>query len=347
MQANRSDMPFVVYYWQQVGTSADTDTETGASLSWGIDLKGGYTWRQVDATQPSAFAEILRQDSVHYLVSNGWKGGFAPLLDAAKGLHIPCGLRIDSVIWDKPFYELWLRRVYLSFAYRHFSHFFSSGKVGDAYLAKMGVATSKWKRWPYCVDTTFFARTPITIQQGDGLRQRYGLNARPIVLGICKWVDRENPVELLQAFTRLGDTGTQLVMIGDGPLRPDLEKIAHAHPHLKIVFPGYVPYVELPGWYAITSVFVHPAAYEPWGVSIHEAIASGCAVIGSNRVGSGYDMIRQGQNGFMYPLGETAALCSFMQKAMELPDEKVQEANQQMLSQWNYAEMAKGFEGFC
>jgi glycosyltransferase involved in cell wall biosynthesis len=334
-----------VYYWQQVGTSADTDTETGASLSWGIDLKGGYTWRQVDARQPSAFADLLRQDGVRYLVSNGWKGGFAPLLQAAKETGIPCGLRIDSVVWDKPFYELWSRRFYLSFAYRHFSHFFSSGQVGDIYLQKMGVQKPKWKRWPYCVDTAFFARTPQTMQQGDALRQRYSLDARPVVLGICKWVDRENPVELLQAFTRMNNTGIQLVMIGDGPLRPDLEKIAQAHPRLKIVFPGYVSYVELPAWYAITSVFVHPAAYEPWGVSIHEAIASGCAVIGSNRVGSGYDMIRQGQNGFMYPLGDTASLSDYLKQAMQLPEEKVQQANAQILSEWNYAIMARGFEG--
>lgn len=346
MQANRADMLFVVYYWQQVGTSADTDTETGASLSWGIDLTGGYTWKQVDENQPAVFADLLQQDGVRYLVANGWKSGFAPLLHAARALGIPCGLRIDSVVWDKPFYELGLRRIYLSVAYRHFSHFFSSGKVGDAYLAKMGVATSKWKRWPYCVDIAFFARTLQTTQQADILRQRYSLDARPIILGICKWVDRENPMELLKAFIQWGNTGVQLVMIGDGPLRNRLEKEAQAHPDLKIVFPGYVPYVQLPAWYALTKVFVHPAAYEPWGVSIHEAIASGCAVIGSSRVGSGYDMIREGQNGFMYPLGDTASLCSCMQKAMELPDEKVQEANHQILSQWNYAEMAKGFERF-
>ena len=345
MQANRSDIPFVVYYWQQAATSADTDTETGASLSWGIDLKSGYTWRQVDAAQPSAFAEIMRQDGVRYIVANGWKDGFAPLLKAAKALRISCGLRIDSVVWDKPFFDLALRRIYLSYAYRRFSHFFSSGTVGDDYLRVMGVPKGKWKRWPYCVHIDFFARTPITIQQGDALRQRYGLDARPIVLGICKWVDRENPMELLQAFTRMGDTGIQLVMIGDGPLRHELEKLAQAHPHLKIVFPGYVPYVQLPGWYGITSVFVHPAAYEPWGVSIHEAIASGCAVIGSSRVGSGYDLIRQGKNGFMYPLGDTATLSVYIKEAINLHDETVKQTNNEILSVWNYAEMAKGFEG--
>jgi glycosyltransferase involved in cell wall biosynthesis len=350
MQANREDIPFVVFYWQPCSpetgkaTAAGTDSETGSSLSWGIDLLGGYTWLQANPANPAGFELLLRQYHIHYLVCNGWKGGFAPLVKTAGQVGIALGLRIDSVVWGKTAIEMTVRRLYLNKMYRPFSHFFSSGTVGDEYLAAIGIPRQAWKRWPYCVDADFFKRTPACLQQATLLRQRYGLGEAPVILGVCKWVDRENPMELLRAFIKLNNPSLQLVMIGDGPLRSKMEALKAAAPNLSILFTGYVPYADLPAWYALTRVFVHPACYEPWGVSVQEAMASGCAVIASNRVGSGFDFIREGQNGFMYEAADIAALVDCLQKALLLDRLQVAETNAQVMLSWNYRAVSAAFE---
>ncbi len=345
LHTHRTDMPFVVFYWRPVQQSAATDGETGASVSWGFDLLAGYPCLQVNPDDPESFLKQLRQSGVLYLVSNGWKDGFARLIEGAVKEGVQVGLRIDSVVWDKGALEMRIRRMWLGRAYKPFSHFFSSGTVGDEYLLAMGYGKEKIRRWPYCIDVDFFTRTDARRQEADTLRQSYGLDERPVVLSVCKWLERENPLELLQAFVQLNDPGIQLVMIGDGILKGQMVALKEKYPALSITFPGYVPYAQLPGWYAASRLFVHTASCEVWGVSIHEAMASGCAVIGSTRVGSGYDLIRQGQNGFQYSLGDVQALGQSIVSSLSLSSETLAATNQSVLHDWNYAAMVPSFTG--
>lgn len=342
MHANRPDLPFVVYYWKPVGDAGNTDTETGSALEWGFDLLQGYNWFQANPEEPDQFGEKLRQSEVRCVISNGWKAGFAPLIQSVVKAGIPLGLRIDSVVWEKPWYEMFMRRWWLRRAYKPFSHFFSSGTVCDGYLRAMGIKANRLKRWPYCIDVAFFAPTKQREMEGVTLKQRYRIDDRPIILGVCKWLPRENPMELLDAFIKLNDTGLQLVMVGDGEQRPVLEAKRAAHPHLTITFTGYVPYADLPGWYAVANVFVHPARYEPWGVSVHEAIAAGKRVVVSSRVGSGYDLLVEGKNGFMYPVGNTNRLAQCIAAALQLPENDVQMANEAILREWDYETVVEG-----
>jgi glycosyltransferase involved in cell wall biosynthesis len=345
MHTHRKDVPFVVFYWKPVETSSDTDRETGASVTWGFNLLEGYPWQQADPKNMAFFGVQLRQSGIRYLVCNGWKEGFAPLIATAAKQGVRLGLRIDSVVWDKSPIEMRIRRLWLGRAYRPFSHFFSSGSLGDEYVRAMGYGEEKIRRWPYCVDVDFFAPGEEHSRQATAFKTKYGLDERPVVLAICKWIERENPLELLQAFVQLNDQGIQLVMIGDGLLRGQMETLRNEYPELSIIFPGYVAYNELPAWYALTRVFVHTANCEVWGVSMHEAIAAGCAVIGSTRVGSGYDLIQHGQNGFQYPLGNLPALVQCLQAALTLPPETIERTNKTILKDWNYAAMVKAFEG--
>ena len=83
----------------------------------------------------------------------------------------------------------------------------------------------------------------------------------------------------------MDEPGACLWLVGDGPQRPALEDYAREHSSERIVFGGYVPYLELPLVYAAADVFVHPARYEPWGVSVQEALACGLPVLASSLVG--------------------------------------------------------------
>jgi len=38
---------------------------------------------------------------------------------------------------------------------------------------------------------------------------------------------------------------------------------------------GYVHYPKLPGYYGAADIFLHAAQYEPWGISVSEAMALG------------------------------------------------------------------------
>jgi glycosyltransferase involved in cell wall biosynthesis len=344
-QQHLPHQPFCVFYWQPVGTSADTDTETGASLNWGIPLLEGYPWQQADPHNPAAFAGVLAGLGVHYLVSNGWKHGFAPLLQAARSRGIATGLRIDSVLWQKSPVELLIRRMVLRKAYGKFSHFFSSGTVGDAFLSRMGIPQAQWSRWPYAVDASFFAASAQHHAAAARLRQQWHIDDRPVIMAICKWNDRENPLELLKALQQTDASQWQVVMIGDGPLRTEIGTWQQQHAGVKLILPGYVPYVQLPHWYALASVLVHPAAYEPWGVSVQEALCAGCIAVASSRVGSGYDLIEPGKNGYQYAAGEPAALAALLPDAVHLAATLPQRQSLMHNSRFTYMAIAEDIAG--
>jgi len=90
-------------------------------------------------------------------------------------------------------------------------------------------------------------------------------------------------------------------------LRPVIEQVVLSF-RKHVVLPGYVSYSELPGFYGIADVFVHPAVGEPWGVSVNEAMACGIPVLAAEGVGAGKDLITEGRTGTIFPDGNETEL---------------------------------------
>ena len=66
-------------------------------------------------------------------------------------------------------------------------------------------------------------------------------------------------------------------------------------------------------------------------------MACGLPVVTSNFVGAGYDLIRPGQNGFMYPFGQAQTLAQRIDEALNLSRQQVSEVNKAVLQEWSYA----------
>ncbi len=56
---------------------------------------------------------------------------------------------------------------------------------------------------------------------------------------------------------------------------------------------------------------------EPWGLVVNEAMNAARPVIVSDQVGCAPDLIRQGQNGFVFRAGDVAALREALVKVLE------------------------------
>ena len=118
--------------------------------------------------------------------------------------------------------------------------------------------------------------------------------------------------ELLIVGYRLSLTPA-LVFVGDGILRPELEKYVKDHKLFNVHFVGFKNQTELPNYYAISDVFVLPSgAGETWGLVANEAMCFDLPVIVSDAVGCGYDLVKQGKNGFVFPLGDIEKLTEYL-----------------------------------
>jgi glycosyltransferase involved in cell wall biosynthesis len=329
---------WVVIYLEDPNQQSQ-DIELGASSQWGIDLTNNYRWEFIGNSPTNEAIQLLYQRlQITLLITNGYKFGYSSYLTVARLMHIPMALRIDSVLTGKNGASLLLRKYFMQWTYRHFNAFFTTGKMGYAYLKYVGIPASKQFWFPYCTHNHFFAQGLLQYDAINATLQNYGVATdKPIVLGVCKFITRENPADLLDAFILLNNAHVQLVMIGDGDQAAALQSRAAQFPHLPIYFPGYVAYTQLPSWYASAHVFVHPAQDEPWGVSLQEAMAAGCGVVASNKVGSAYDFVIPGKNGFMYTVNRPTELAACLQKILLISKKQIAETNQTIWQKWNYS----------
>jgi phosphatidylinositol alpha-1,6-mannosyltransferase len=170
------------------------------------------------------------------------------------------------------------------------------------------------------VDTTVFR--PGT--EGAAVRARLGLAGRPVVLCVSRLVPRKGQDTLIRAWPRVlaaraaaGGQEPALLIVGDGPYRNDLDRLAgRLGVTGSVRFTGPVPEADLPGYYAAADIFAMPCRTRRGGLDVEglgivylEASAAGLPVIGGDS-GGAPDAIEPGESGYVVPGRDPDALVS-------------------------------------
>ena len=172
------------------------------------------------------------------------------------------------------------------------------------------------------VDTTVFRTGP----GGEAVRARLGLAGRPVVLCVSRLVPRKGQDTLIRAWPRVlaaraaaGGQEPVLLIVGDGPYRKDLGRLAgHLGVTGSVRFTGPVPEADLPGYYAAADIFAMPCRTRRGGLDVEglgivylEASAAGLPVIGGDS-GGAPDAIEPGESGYVVPGRDPDALVSHL-----------------------------------
>ncbi|HEY8106836.1 MAG TPA: glycosyltransferase [Gemmatimonadales bacterium] len=134
--------------------------------------------------------------------------------------------------------------------------------------------------------------------------------ASRVVGTVGRLADQKALHVLLEATPRLlaDDPGTRVLIVGDGPRRPALERQARRlGVDGAVVFAGYQ--TDVVPAYAAMDVFVLPSRYEGFGIVFLEAMALGVPVVGTRVVGS-EDAVVDGVTGLLVPHGDAPALAA-------------------------------------
>lgn len=121
-----------------------------------------------------------------------------------------------------------------------------------------------------------------------------------LLVGYVGRLAPEKRLHLLAPLTRL--PGVTVVIVGDGPSRPALERRLP-----EATFLGFRCGAELSALYASFDVFVHPGTAETFCQSVQEALASGVPVV-APAAGGPLDLVRHGETGWLWVGGDPGLL---------------------------------------
>ena len=166
---------------------------------------------------------------------------------------------------------------------------------------------------PMGIDLQKFSPSP---HGPANLRKAIGLGMRDLVLGA---VARLVPDKGLECLVRMAArilsarSDVRFLIVGDGPLRRDLERLVSSLGiGKKVVFAGHRS--DVPALLETMDLFVLPTLREGFGVVFAEAMAMGKATIGS-RIGPVAEVVEDGVTGYLVPPDDPE---QFAQRALGL-----------------------------
>lgn len=125
---------------------------------------------------------------------------------------------------------------------------------------------------------------------------------------------------LIEAFAKSWRQGMKLLLVGDGPLQPELQALAARLGVAEhCLFPG--PQTDVAVWLRQMDIFVLPSLSEALSNSLLEAMACGCSVIAS-RTGGNPELVRStesGDTGFLFETQNAESLATQLQLLISNP----------------------------
>ncbi len=221
---------------------------------------------------------ILRTNQM----DGSWAAVIAKLLFGAR-LVIRCGYEWLFTIekLKKPFFKRWFAHLAERFAYGNADKIILTSEVSAQFVReRFAISSEKITVISNYVDTTLFV---------PSLEKERG---RVIFVGRLE--QEKNVDTLIRAMA--GIEG-KLVIIGDGSLRSDLEKLAQQM-NVNVVFQKALPQAILAGELAKSEVFALVSSYEGNPKALIEAFSCGLACIGTNVSGI-REIISDGKSGVL------------------------------------------------
>jgi glycosyltransferase involved in cell wall biosynthesis len=219
--------------------------------------------------------------------------------------------------------KLLIKRLLLATIIKRASAYLPAGKYAGEYLVHYGADPEKIFYFPNTPDVEFFIKESNEYRRRKkNIKENLGIDSKNIILYVGRLVKEKGLFILLEAFKEVKKNyeDLTLLLVGEGILKDSLIRYAQNNELENVYFAGFIPNNKLPKYYAISDIFILPSYYEPWGVVVNEAMASGLPIILSDKVGAAGDLLKEGENGFSFKSGNWEELAELIKKLLANPD---------------------------
>lgn len=303
------------------------------TYSWDPMLEADVAWRR-----ETLFRELPRRNPLRrtqavwsalsrlrpdFTAIPGWgtPESIAALLWSNRN-SVPCLLMSDSTAEDAP-RVAWKEAVKGALVKRAQAGFVA-GTRHRKYLERLGMPAEIITTGYDVVDNAHFARGADAARKDAAeFRMRLGLPDR-YLLSICRFVEKKNLRRLVAGYAQYRQQATdgpvQLVIVGDGPMKSELQRFVHAKGLDGVVrVHPFAQYDLLPVYYGLASGFILASTTEQWGLVVNEAMAAGLPVLVSTGCGCQPDLVIEGETGVSFDPYNEAAIAGAIAAVMNSP----------------------------
>ncbi len=196
------------------------------------------------------------------------------------------------------------------------SKWLSSGRYVTDYLVHYGARREDIREYPFTsLSEGELLPRMVSREEKQALRRELGMKDGCCILSIGQFIHRKGYDILLKAAAKLSP-GAQIYIVGGEPTQEYLE-LCRALDLKNIHFEGFMKKDRLLEYYRAADLFVLPTREDIWGLVVNEAMAYGLPVITTDRCVAGLELVENGVNGCIVPVGDADALAGAINTAME------------------------------
>jgi glycosyltransferase involved in cell wall biosynthesis len=361
--AQHPEIDLMVYFCSDYGVTEKIDPGFGVAFKWDIPLLDGYKYKFLKnhffnpsgerlwlSINPGIIKELWKEQYdailIHGYVSiTNWLAFFGAWLTRTpiifRGETI---LRVNQSRWQKT-----IKRIILPLLFRKIKAFLPIGSRSKEFYQHYGVSEKQMFLTPYSVDNDyFFEQSERWYTEKTKIMEEIGaLDKIPIILYVGKiyGAKGEGPLHLLKAFEKTQKHfESVLIYIGDGKEKVILEAYVQKKGIKNVYFLGFKNQSELPKYYSIADIFVLPSLSETWGLAINEAMCFALPIITTDAVAASVDLVRHGENGFIYSFGDVDSLTLYLVELIPNPEKRqnMGKISLEIISNWSYDACVEG-----
>ncbi len=264
----------------------------------------------INAGLPFRFAAVMRRERVRLVNAHDIGATlYAAAASRLGGVHTVIHTDHSQILTKKK------HRAIYSFVMRNLVDFSIavSSDLEEHLVNVLGVSRNAVTTIPNGIDTARFSVKVDTSR----IRRELGIGAGERIIGsIGRLTEQKGMAHLVRAFAAVAarDANTRLVIVGDGELRLELERLCRGlGVREKVVFTGIR--TDVPVLLNLFDVFVIASLWEGQPIAIMEAMAAGKPIV-ATEVGGNSEILAGGKYGLLVSAGDAEALAASMARLL-------------------------------
>ena len=216
----------------------------------------------------------------------------------------------------------------------------STGVHTTNYLVHYGAREAHVTHYPFSslYEKDILKEVP-TREEKEAFRMMLGIEEKHMILAIGQFIHRKGFDVLMQAAKNL-DRNIGIYIVG-GETTDAYRKMREELGLYNVHFLSFQKKERLALLYKAADLFVLPTREDIWGLVINEALAYGLPTITTDRCVAGLELIEDGVNGYVVPVGDADALADKIWAILEADRKAMGQAALQKIQPYTLENMAK------